>query len=570
MRPYLIYILIAVLVFLLSCRDSDIETVTTLSPPVSGQETIVHTSAEGGEWPFTYTHKIGSTPKDVYFVLTNPTYSPDYSNIEIEANTYNYSANQQQAISTINKMPPGIIEALDLPINTIPDHIREFNNNPPPMLPLDNDPNRILLNLAEMPPPQMATVGATGNFNESVNTNSVASTCRASRDLSGDINVNIWIANDDFTGSSCGGSCMTTAMAEAFLDKFLLDGTSDVYGWMTNMIGKPWGNHSYDNLIAASSQNTIDILFYDIPTVSGGTIIGYFHAKDNYKVTTESTSNERLIFYMDSVLASSASGGDGWHITDDNPSLIISTLSHEFQHMINFYQKPVLRTGGTASETWLNEMSSLMSEDLMSKKLEVNGPRGVTYSDDTAGSSGNSDTSGRLPTYIYYNDKSIVSWNASYGYSVTYALGAYLLRNFGGATFLKNLVQSKYTNTDAIDEALSKSGYNFSFSDILQRWGVSVLLSDQLDTSQHYRYNTGQSFDSTIDSIGYQIGSINMYHYTLAGQVGPKTISISEVPYLDYHNAVSNIFIKAGSQLSGTHEWRIKMGQDTKLSVVLK
>jgi hypothetical protein len=567
MRPYPIYILIAVLVFLLSCRDSDIETVATLSPPVSGQGTIVHASAEGGEWPFTYTHKIGSTPKDVYFVLTNPTYSPDYSNIEIEANTYNYSADQQEAISIINKTSPGIIEALDLPTNAIPDHIREFNNHPPPMLPRKNNPNEMWPNLVEIPPPQLAAVGDIYIFNESISPTTVTSTCRASRDLSGDINVNIWIANDDFTGGGCSSHCMTTAMAEAFLDEFLLDGSNDVYGWMTNMIGGPWGEHSFSNLIPASKKDTIDIFFYDIPMVPEGTIIGYFHSKDNYLTSTVATSNERLIFYMDSVLAATKTDGT-WEISDENPALVLSTLSHEFQHMINFYQKPVLRSGGSASETWLNEMASLMSEDLISNKIAVDGPRGVTYNDFSAGNTFN--TAGRLPRYIYYNDKSVVNWDSFYGYSTNYALGAYLLRNYGGASFLKYLVQSKYTGTDAIDEALSKSGYSYDFSDILQRWGVSVLLSDQLDTPQYYQYNTGVVFSSIIGATTYQTGSINMYNYTLAGQVGPKTISISEVPYLDYHNAASNIFIKAGSQLSGTHDWTIKMGRDTKLSVVLK
>lgn len=566
MRPKLIFFLIIVLGFLYGCQDPDIETVATLSPPVSGEGDIVHSSAEGGEWPFTYTHKIGNAPKDVYFILSNPNYSADFSVIEIEANISQYSEQNRPATQSVKLADLESVEAFDPPINAIPDHIREFNNNPPPMVPSDDTQINMGLHPAMAPPPQLATVGDAQVFNESIINATENSTCQATRTI-GSISVNVWVANDDFTGGGC-STCMSRAMAEAFLNKFLLNGSGDIYTWMTNMIGAPWGDHSFGNLIPSNSKNTIDILFYDIPSVSGGTIIGYFHAKDNYDTATESTSNERLIFYMDSVLAATDDGS--WSFGDENPALVLSTLSHEFQHMINFYQKPVLRSGGSAAETWLNEMSSLMSEDLMSDKLAVDGPRGVAYSDYTAGSSGNSDTTGRLPTYIYYNDKSLVNWNSSYSYSISYALGAYLLRNYGGASFLKYLVQSQYTGTYAIDDALSKSGYGYDFSDILQRWGVSVLLSDQLDTPQYYQYNTGTAFSSTLDTITYQAGSINMYNYTLAGQVGPRTISISDIPNIDYHQAASNILIKVGSQLSGTHEWTIKMGRDTKLSVVLK
>ncbi|MBT4286940.1 MAG: hypothetical protein HOD92_06335 [Deltaproteobacteria bacterium] len=567
MRHNFIYLLIVLLVFLFACRNTDIETVTTLAPPVSGQGNIVHSSAEGGEWPFVYSHNIGSTPKDVYFIFTNPTYTTFSSDINVQSNSY-YPSNSNEISSDSLNVNDGNIETSDHPINAIPDYISEFNNHPPPLIYKDDDLGTMQLNLEEVLPPQLAVVGDPEVFNESIDNDTVNSKCRATRDLSSDISLNIWVADADFTGGSCGADCMTTSMAEAFLDKFLWDGTSDIYGWVTNMIGGPWGSHSYNNLIPATSKNTIDILFYDIPAIAGGTIIGYFHAKDNYLVGSEPTSNQRLIFYMDSVLAATASGGDGWHISDDYPALVLSTLSHEFQHMIHFYQKPVLRASGASSQDWLNEMSSLMSEDLMSSKLEVNGPRGVTHSDFSAGSSGNGD--GRLPGYIYYNDESAVIWDAFYSYSVNYALGAYLLRNFGGANFLKHLVQSPFTNTGAIDYALSQMGYDFNFSDILQRWGVSVLLSDQLDTSQYYRYNTGVSFDTNMGTTTYQIGSINMYNYTIFGQTGPKTVSISDLPDLNYHKAASNVLVKAGTQLTGTKEWTIKMGRDIKLSVVLK
>jgi len=575
MRHNFIYFLIVLLIFLSACRNTDLETITSMSPPVVGQGDIVHSSAEGGEWPFVYSHDIGSTPKDVYFIFTNPTDTTLSSDIEVQSNSMEPSVSSEETRINLSGNNAAAIETPGS-VYTFPSNIREFNNHPPPMLPKGDDLNEMQLQLGEIPALQLTAVGTTIELNESIDLayynhlTIVDSTCQATRAV-GDFTVNIWVANEDFTGGSCevDSDCMNTVMAETFLDKFLQDGNNDIYGWMTDMIGAPWGNHSSSVLIPASQKDTIDILFYDIPAVSDGTIIGYFHAKDNYlsSYPETPTSNERLIFYMDSVLAATEED-TSWEISDYYPELVLSTLSHEFQHMINFYQKPVLRAEGTASDTWLNEMSSLMSEDLMSSKLEVNGPRGVTYSDFSAGISGNTD--GRLPGYIYYNDQSAVIWDASYSYSVNYAFGAYLLRNFGGANILKHLVQSPYTDTGAINYALSQMGYDFNFSEVLQRWGVSVLLSDQLDIPQYYQYNTETSFDSTVGTSTYQIGSINMYNYTLSGQSGPKTVSMSELPNLNYHNAASNIFVRAGSQLTGTQEWIIKMRQNTKLSVVLK
>ena len=78
--------------------------------------------------------------------------------------------------------------------------------------------------------------------------------------------------------------------------------------------------------------------------------------------------------------------GPTWEVTDRGPSVIIGTLAHEFQHMIHFYQKPVVRDAD--SESWLNEMASEVAEDLIADKMMVSGPRGVAYDDPTAGEPG--------------------------------------------------------------------------------------------------------------------------------------------------------------------------------------
>ncbi|GAH46426.1 unnamed protein product, partial [marine sediment metagenome] len=94
--------------------------------------------------------------------------------------------------------------------------------------------------------------------------------------------------------------------------------------------------------------------------------------------------------------------------------------------MIHFYQKAVKRTG-TNSETWINEMCSMVAEDIISKNLDIDGPRGVDAGTGDAGPPDNEN--GRLPLFNVFNDISVPEWDHQpYNYSINYAFGAYLSR----------------------------------------------------------------------------------------------------------------------------------------------
>ena len=78
------------------------------------------------------------------------------------------------------------------------------------------------------------------------------------------------------------------------------------------------------------------------PLTEGG-VAGYFYAKDNFKSSYYSGSNQRIMFYLDAVMFANGDGIDGtdWDVSDPSPGDIVSTLTHEFQHMIHFYQKQI-------------------------------------------------------------------------------------------------------------------------------------------------------------------------------------------------------------------------------------
>ena len=194
----------------------------------------------------------------------------------------------------------------------------------------------------------------------------------------------------------------------------------------------------------------------------------------NPEVPYTRISAERLIFFMDSVFMALPEGPT-WEVTDRRPSIVISTLAHEYQHMIHFYQKPILRDA--RSETWLNEMASEVAEDLIADKLKVNGPRGVAYDDPTAGMAGNE--RGRLPYYNLFNDIQVTTWGGKIAnYAVNYALGAYLARTYGGAELFSEIVQGDSSGVAAIEAALTAAGHEVTFGEVLADWATATLLSD--------------------------------------------------------------------------------------------
>ena len=565
------------------CNTESGDTVSNVSPVVSGtpsasgNDTYQHVDQEGGLGSFQYTQNLGSAPQDVFFIFTN-TNSTDVTTASSVS-----SLNSEDAAILAEEGP-----ALQSPTGD-PDleaYAREhgvglrgtpqataFNANPPDMNQADPEAGYSLA----APEPLYTIVGDTHTFMNSSTTDTIPSTLRQIV-TDGSVTLNIWVANDAWDTCSK-WYCLNQTMVDAVAGKFLKPGNeNDIYDWMTNVFGAPWGTHIYNNLISATAAQTIDILFFDISndgnltnSEPNGGILGFFWSKDNYLVSSTNYSNQRLLFYMDSVLTAKKTDAT-WEISDYWPAEMVSTLAHEFQHMIHFYQKTVSRASGTGTETWINEMTSMVAEDLLADKIAVNGPRGVAYSDYTAGSAGN--TGGRLPLYNRYNYIGPTVWysgnSALINYAINYSFGAYLARNFGGAALFQKVVQSSKTDYQAITSALTDLGYSESLTTLLQKWGVTVLLSNRTNATSGYQYNTGSKFTSTLNGITYNLGSSNMFNYTYSGTAGPYLYTSSTLTGLGGHYKTSNTYVQVGTAATGTFTKTVSMASGIKLTVVTK
>ena len=386
----------------------------------------------------------------------------------------------------------------------------------------------------------------------------------------------VWVADREWQATCVFAErCLTRKMVDAIASRFLRPGAgNDIHDWVTTIFGAPWGPHPYSDLIPPEAAGEIHILLLDIKgDRAGNGIGGYFFPLHNvrydpaYPLTR--TSAERLIFFIDSPILSIPEGPT-WEVTDPAPSAIIGALAHEFQHMIHFYQKLIVNgLPYSASEVWLNEMASEVTEDLVADKLAIPGPRGVASSDRTAGAAGN--IRGRLPLYNVYNDIQVTAWNGLLeNYSINYALGAYLARNYGGAALFREIVRNDSAGVAAIEAALATLGHDVSFADVLTDWAIANLLSDDTGAPHPYRYNSGTWFTSA-GGQPFRLGSINLFNYHEPEylQDGPRLYSLAKFSGAYAQPPHSNWYATLG-RASGTVRLRINAPAGNRITVVVK
>lgn len=383
--------------------------------------------------------------------------------------------------------------------------------------------------------------------------------------------LRIWVADNLWHSGGSKVNLVTQEMVDVLQNKFLQAGAdNDIYDWVTNVFGAEWGEHEYANLL--SPTGIIDIVLKDIENdnnTTGGTTFGYFWAANNY---TDSV-NKMIAFVIDGLLfATKEEESTVWSVHDYFPGEIISTISHEFQHMIHFYQH--LGEERENKETWLDELLSMSAEDMLGDKIFANGPRGVKYDDYTAGSSGI--LNGRLPLFNEYNSNSLITWVTSPAdrlyseYSSSYAFGAYLLRNYG-VEVLKNIYAASEPGMGAVVTAVSSITGNRSLGvqELLERWGASVLFSDSTQAPFFMRYNSGYSFVSRLNDIKYQLGSINLYNYKYENKTGPRinlTLATDQV----YPQMSNTYYLATTGVTGGSFNCQVELSSGISVTAVIK
>lgn len=296
--------------------------------------------------------------------------------------------------------------------------------------------------------------------------------------------------------------------------------SSDIYHWITNVFGEEWGQTEYSNLVGKT--DTIDILLTDLNEsyTVGSYVMGYFDLRDTYTTGSYSKSNEKNMFYIDVRLLTgnfTSTEAEKKEMKQD----IYSTLAHEFVHMINWYQKDILKK--TTTESWLNEMLAMIGEDLVDNKITVGDTTGITGS------------KGRLADFNYaYNNYDINDKDGSYSigdYAIDATYGLYLTRAYAydNLNFLKDIMHNNKPGTEAIDYALMQKGVSKNFIGTVKDFGKAVILSsaDGGTNGDSAVYMNRAINSQSYMGIPYNFEPINVFDYgdfyykaTLAGFQG--------------------------------------------------
>ena len=447
------------------------------------------------------------------------------------------------------------------------------------------------------------------------NTTTIPATLRKKVTASG-VNLLVYVADDYWSDTPGTGIAeVDQTMVDEVAKRFLRAGeNNDIYDWVTGIYGEHWGGKGrFDNVLSADAAKYITILIDDIygdgvPTTprDSGRILGYFNPNDsNLSAGLEAFSNRRLMFVMDAALlaarAPDAGPGTPWDPNYSWPQDIFSTLAHEFLHLVSYYQKVIARTRTTQTQVWLEEMIALVTEDLISDKMRLPGPRGVPLKGGSPDYSPGTRpvTSSRLRAYNRSGDAPkpepslTTNWGKpsfGYSYGLSYAFGAYLVRNYGGAALFREIVRNEHSDEQAVLAAIRKvnPGVSKTFGDLLFEWAAASIKSDN-PSSKTPTYNfggsTGRTTSAEMGGISYTLGSINLYNYpnrvdtrnggqvTLYGHIpfngGVSGVSAFSPDSLGPTPPAANVIFQVGRRLpAGRYSWTVELPQGMTAKVV--
>lgn len=301
----------------------------------------------------------------------------------------------------------------------------------------------------------------------------------------------IWVANSgDTDNAECIGG-FNPSTATGFNDKVqLLADAFESVVWPedTAIFGFERGGVPNTGDGGIDGNQHISIFVYDIDldnNAGGSYVAGYFWSKDDATANTTDVyassgglsypSNGKEMFYLDA------------QALEDYPYTIVSTLAHEYQHMINYNK--VKYEGRYKASTWLDEFRSLAAEDLLAPAFKAFSPNYDYFQDG--------------PGYwvIYFNlyylyAAGLTQWGGTTDdYAFASMLAAYLHRAYGGVAFM----------ADHIGEANAGIGIDASLLDAIDSAFARTSFTDGTAPTSGAAFNLTSFFSGILEPFVYAL-----------------------------------------------------------------
>ncbi len=312
---------------------------------------------------------------------------------------------------------------------------------------------------------------------------------------------------------------------QADIEKTLRVFEENIYPTIRRYFGSEW-SPGVDN------DPRITVLNARIPGFGG-----YYSSADQFPSAVNPFSNEREMFYINVGARGHSLGADYY----------LSTLCHEFQHMVHWNQN-------APQETWLNEGAAVVASRLCGYGV------------------------GALADWFAENpDVQLTSWSddpsAAYPhYAAAYLFMEYLAQHYGGHEKLKTLIALPLRGQASVDAYLAQEGYAATFYDVFADWTAANYIDDRRVADGAYAYDVRlpdvrpqhvvrkQTFDSdlTVKQFGTQYVDLRVPHgdYTLEFAGAPQVRLFTTTAPSGTHVWWSNRSDMADTSLTGAFDLR--------------
>ena len=283
---------------------------------------------------------------------------------------------------------------------------------------------------------------------------------------------------------------------EAFADNF-----DKIYEKETALCGPKYDGTSMFSYIITPNDK-ISIVLHDIGNnKSTGRWFGYFSSI--CFMNNQDGQNAIEAIFVDSYYAKQES----------NKKKLYSTLTHEFNHMLNYVNK-TLKYGKYMSP-WYTELLSMITEDFFMEDLNLE------YSDSPQSRLESFIVKGRNYGFGNWNNEDSAS--VGYKYANAYAFGAYLARNYGGAELIHEIATNEYVDEESVIKAVNKiNGTNKTFNDLIKEFPEILLNTDGSNFPSLNRTYSGKIKDCEYN---FSLSSIDLSNLRDGLKIKPDNIN---------------------------------------------
>lgn len=282
------------------------------------------------------------------------------------------------------------------------------------------------------------------------------------------------------------------------VDKLSKEFDSNIYPKLTEVFGS-------ERTPGIDGDSKVAILLHE----TKGGVGGYVRERDGYAKNQFSDSNAREMVYIDV---------DGVLNSVFGPAF----LAHEFQHLITFNQKTILRK--VSEERWLDEARSEYAPTLLGYNNEWR----------------SSYLKKRTDEFLGHPSDALVDWR---GRSIDHAsanLFIHFLADKYGVNILTEMMKSNNAGIESINDAIKKLNGDTKFEDIFRDWSVAAYVNNTtLNNDARFQYkfpnlsfgnlhvlpsSTFRVYDNNLNGANFMIDNWSaQWHKFEPGAIGEES-----------------------------------------------